>query len=127
MKNAKGYIIVGLICLIVGFLVGYIPLSMKRAELRNELQESGKQLKSVYDRLDVSEPYRIALNEVIGAYEAATNNNFGIAHDRVVSALDRTKPLAEKGISPWAEAAGKRDQLVSALSLIHISEPTRPY
>ena len=110
------YVISGLICLIIGFLVGFIPMSMKKAEMQNQLNDCGANLKSVYDRLEYNEPYRIALNEFIGALEAADSKNFGIAKTRAIAGFDRAKPLAEKGISPFVEAASKRDEIIAVLA-----------
>ncbi|MCK5833385.1 hypothetical protein KAH81_06920 [bacterium] len=110
------YVISGLICLIIGFLVGFVPMSMKKAEMTKQLEDCGDNLKSVYDRLEISEPYRIALNEFIGAYEASANKNFGISKTLAVSAFDRVQPLAEAGISPFAEAVSKRDDIIATLA-----------
>ncbi len=110
------YVISGLICLVIGFLVGFIPMSMKKAEMQNQLEGCGDNLKSVYERLELNEPYRIALNEFIGAYEGASNKNFGIAKTRAIAGFDRAQSLADNGISPFAEAASKRDEIVAALA-----------
>jgi hypothetical protein len=89
---------------------------MKKAEMQNQLEGCGDNLKSVYERLELNEPYRIALNEFIGAYEGASNKNFGIAKIRAIAGFDRAQSLADNGISPFAEAASKRDEIVAALA-----------
>ncbi|GEM_PF-3149542 len=110
------FVISGLICLIVGFLIGFVPMSMKKVEMQKQLEDCGDNLKMVYERLEFSEPYRIALNEFIGAYMATMNKNYGIANTRAISGFERAQPLADKGTSPFAEAAKQRDAVVAALA-----------
>lgn len=110
------FVIFGLICLVIGFLIGFVPMSMKKVEMQKQLEACGENLKMVYDRLEFSEPYRQSLNEFIGAYEATMNKNYGISSTRAIAGFERAQPLADKGISPFAEAAKKRDQIVAALA-----------
>jgi len=110
------YFITILICLVVGFLIGFIPLSMKKAELKSQLDDCGDNLKNVYERLEISEARRIALHSFIGAYRAASDKNFGIARNRAIAGFDKGEILAEKSVDPYSELVSKRDEILSALA-----------
>ena len=110
------YLILVVVCLLVGFLAGFVPTTLKNSELKGELTRCGDNLKDVYDRLEVSEPYRMALVNFVGAYEATWSKNFGIAKTRAIEGFDRAEKLAEEGVNPFGEIAARRDEIVGVLS-----------
>jgi len=110
------YVLIIVICLVAGFLIGYIPMAVKKAELNSELNACGDNLKNVYERLEIAENYQVSLNLFIGAYEATAKRNYGIAKNRAIAGFEKSKSLAEKGISPFAEIAPRRDEIVALLA-----------
>ena len=60
--------------------------------------------------------------------EEAPREEFGLAQaDTPVSAGEREAETAPNSIAEYADSAGASSQKDDDLSLIHISEPTRPY
>ncbi len=104
------------IALIVGFLVGYAPMALNKAELTSELDTSRDALKLSEERAEKAELNGAALNDFIGAYRAAMEKNYGIAQTRAISGFQRAKALSEMGIEPFGKIVSRRDEIVSILA-----------
>ena len=91
-------------------------MSIKAAELKAEITTSVKNLDDCTTRAELAELELKALNNFVGAYEAAMNKNYGIAQTRTISGFDVAKELAAKGILPYPTITSQRDELVSILA-----------
>lgn len=105
-----------LVALVVGFLIGFVPLAAQKAELEGKIKSCAENLKNVYDRLEIAEGSLATHNLLIGAFRAVLEKNYGIAQERVSEALDKAKPLAEKGIDPYPSILAQRDNLIASVA-----------
>ena len=104
------------ISLIVGFLVAFVPMTMKSAELKAEIETSAQNLDDCRARAELAELELKALSNFVGAYEAAMNKNYGIAQTRAIAGFDVAEMLSEKGVAPYPTVVTQRDELVSILA-----------
>jgi hypothetical protein len=105
-----------LISVTVGFLIGYIPMALGKAELKGQLKACDDRIAVLNEKNERTEASAGCLNSFIGAYEATWNKNFGIAQTRASEAFDKAKIPANKGIEPFASVVGKRDEIIAALA-----------
>lgn len=105
-----------LISLVIGFLVGFVPMSMKRAELKSENAELQEMLEKTRRDAEISELERVTLNAFIGAYESAMNKNYGIAQTRAITGFDKAEILTGRGVSPYGDITSQRDEIISILA-----------
>lgn len=105
-----------IISLVVGFLVGFVPMSMQKAELNSEIVELEEELDETRTKLETAQLELTTLNAFIGAYEGAMNKNYGIAQNRAITGFDKAEVLAKKGVTPYGEIISRRDEIVSILA-----------
>ncbi len=101
------------ICLVIGFLGGFLPVTLKKAEIAGQLTDCTSNLETVELQLDRTKTYFYTLNDFIGAYEATVNKNFGIAKTRAISGFDSAEDITE---SPLGDISAQRDEIVSLLA-----------
>ncbi len=105
-----------LISLVIGFLISFVPMSMKRAELKSENVELQELFEKSRRDAEISELERMTLNAFIGAYEGAMNKNYGIAQTRAITGFDKAEILAKRGVSPYGDITSQRDEIISILA-----------
>jgi len=104
------------ISLVIGFLLGFVPMSIKRAELNSEIESMRVMLDETKNTAEKAQQELVVLNAFIGAYEGAMNKNYGIAQTRAITGFDKAEILAEKGVSPYGDIVSLRDETVSILA-----------
>ena len=101
----------------------------KKKSVHIEMFRAGPQISSTGQKLMFTEE---DLDQVVGTYSPEQHEApLIIGHDQTDStpSLGWVKDLWRKGKKLWGkvELTPKAEQLIKDLSLIHISEPTRPY
>ncbi|HDR91483.1 MAG TPA: hypothetical protein ENN75_04460 [candidate division Zixibacteria bacterium] len=104
------------ISLVIGFLIGFVPMSMKRAELNSEIEELRVLLDEAKHLAQKAQDELSVLNAFIGAYEGAMNKNYGIAQTRAITGFDKAEVLAKRGVAQYGDIISLRDETVSILA-----------